>query len=70
MFAQDVASKWVNNKHTTDITYISSDYTSAQNLQEDFRNKRIMLGVNSIPYPLDCNPRLLFFKMSFWVEVN
>ena len=28
MFAQDVASKWVNNKHTTDITYISSDYTS------------------------------------------
>ena len=23
-----------------------------------------------IPYPLDCNPRVLFFKMSFWVGVN
>ena len=26
----------------------------------------------SIPYPLDCNPnpRVLCFKMGFWVEVN
>ena len=23
-----------------------------------------------IPYQLDCNPKVLFFKMSFWVGVN
>ena len=23
-----------------------------------------------LPYPLDCNPRVLFFKMGFWVGVN
>ena len=23
-----------------------------------------------IPYPLDCNDRVLFFKMAFWVRVN
>ena len=23
-----------------------------------------------LPFPLDCNPRILFFKMGFWVGFN
>ena len=26
--------------------------------------------LSELPYPLDCNPRVLFFKMGFWVGVN
>ena len=29
-----------------------------------------IVQIYNIPYPLDCKPRVLFFKMDFWVGFN